>query len=87
MKIYDHNLNDVIECNILDEQNLGEATLYKVEYSGVKFRVIYYPDGTYFTTDDWQGIQPKTTEDIKDFNWVDVNGKPAIILNGLPRKL
>lgn len=58
--------------------------------------VVTYPDGSMFTTSDWQGRQPQTAAEIPDWNWVRVDPRnpgnerkwrDAIILDGYPRIL
>lgn len=40
--------------------------------------------GEFFVPDDWQGYVPTEPEGIENCRWLH-NGKPCIILNGLPR--
>ena len=48
---------------------------------------ITYKDG-WFTPADWQGPMPATPDEIAEFDWqLACTGKPAIVLNGLPRVL
>lgn len=51
--------------------------------------VVYYREGdtfTFFTPDGWQGWMPESPDEIEDADWREIlTGKPAVILNGLPR--
>jgi len=44
----------------------------------------YHMSGISFTCRDWQGPQPRTVDEIQDYNWVSFDGEDAIILVGLP---
>ena len=47
-----------------------------------------YPDGTIFTTTDWQGEQPTTLKECADFDWMEFPScRHATIINGLPHLL
>lgn len=46
--------------------------------------IVYYT-GDVFCTTDWEH-SPQDYENIEDYDWVHANtGRPAIVLNGLPR--
>lgn len=40
-----------------------------------------------FTTTDWQGQQPGSATEIADYDWMDMRGNGAIMIDGLPRTL
>lgn len=83
--------NGNISIEIKKEVSLKVATMYVVNWvststSGISAFIVY-EDGTLFHQYDWQGCHPETAEEIADFDWLTEDGKPAVMLNGLPRKL
>lgn len=56
------------------ERKLAKYPLYSQDGRG----------GEFFVPDDWQGYVPTEPEGIENCRWLH-NGKPCIILNGLPR--
>jgi hypothetical protein len=47
----------------------------------------YFRTGLVFSPADWETQQPLTLEDIADWQWMDGNGRPAIILDGWPVRI
>lgn len=37
--------------------------------SELEIAILTYSDGTRLTTSDWQGKQPKTLDEVKDYDW------------------
>ena len=47
-----------------------------------------YFDGSWYSTYDWQGWQPKRKDEVPDAEWqLGVTGRKAVILGGAPRML
>jgi hypothetical protein len=46
--------------------------------------VMHHKDGVGFTPTDWQGPQPQTVDEIRDYDWVSFGGQGAILPFGLP---
>ena len=46
--------------------------------------VMYHKDGVGFTPSDWQGWQPQTVDEIRDYDWISFDGYSAVLLSGLP---
>ena len=68
----------------LDEND--EARLMMFEYDGIESCCLVYEDGTMFTPDDWHDpCYPMLMNEVENFEWVDSEGRRAVMLNGLPR--
>ncbi len=80
-----------VEYIITDEIKLKDtASLYLFEngQEGIYSSAIGYEDGSVFVMTDWQSpARPETQNDIEDYDWVRVDGAPAIVFLGLPRVL
>ena len=46
---------------------------------------VVYPDGTIFVTDDWQTYYAENAEQIDGYDWHTLDGRKAVIMDGLPR--
>ena len=47
-----------------------------------------YFDGSWYSPWDWQGVQARRKQEVKDFEWqLGVTGRKAVILGGSPRML
>lgn len=77
------------QCPIVSELPIDNyGTLYVVDYPGLSFLPVIMASGLQFTPNDWQAsVIPRTAEEIADIKWIDPNGDPAIMLDGLPRVL
>lgn len=53
----------------------------------IRSSVVEYPNGRIMLLDDWQNSRPTNEKEIEDYNWVTVDGRPAIMFDGLPRIL
>lgn len=63
-----------------------ECALLQVEVNGMKYNsVLLYRDGTIMHLHDWQGPNPENIGEVEDFEWVDEEGRPAVMVDGLPR--
>ncbi len=80
-----------VEYIITEEIKLKDtASLYLFEngQEGIYSSAIGYEDGSVFVLTDWQSpARPETQNDIEDYDWVRVDGAPAIVFLGLPRVL
>lgn len=84
--IRDYQTGQDIICPIRRSQDAGEAVLLHVQVPDVGLvAVVAYANGDYCTPRDWQGEQPQTVGDIPRWEWVDRDGQPAVIVDGLPR--
>lgn len=52
-----------------------------------KSSAVVYDDGVVFVTDDWQGYYAESLDEIEDYDWYTLDGKRAVIVDGLPRVL
>ncbi len=72
------------------EQIQQDAQFLTVELEGeaglLRFPVIRYADGSYFTPQDWQAAENITPENVGSIDWMDEDFRPAIIIDGLPRR-
>lgn len=48
---------------------------------------VVYDDGMIFVTDDWQGDYAESLEEIEEYDWHSLDGRQAVIIDGLPRIL
>lgn len=65
-----------------------DCTLTLTDDSILDVCIIIHSDGTWFTPAYWQGPMPASPDEIAEFDWrAGCSGKPAIVLNGLPRVL
>ena len=75
-------------CQIIHSVEIPDyGMLYLVHYpeTGDDFGVIL-ADGVQFTVTDWQSMpQPRSIEEIAEFEWMDATGREAVMLEGLPR--
>ena len=75
---------------INSEQLREDAQFIRVELEGeaglLRFPVVQYADGSYFTPRDWQAAENITAEDIENTDWMDEDFRPAVIIDGLPRQ-
>jgi hypothetical protein len=76
-------------CVIQKEIELNEeAKMYHFVCDNIiEAACIVYNDGTLFHQWDWQSGRPNTFEEIEEYMWCSVDGRQAIVLNGLPRLL
>lgn len=59
-----------------------------VSNNGVaKSSAVIYDDGMIFVTDDWQGDYAERLEEIEEYDWHSLDGRRAVIIDGLPRIL
>lgn len=52
-----------------------------------KSTAVVYDDGMIFITDDWQSYYAENVEQIDGYDWYTLDGRKAVVLNGLPRIL
>ena len=80
-------LADGEQCVIQSQIELNEeAKMYHFICGGViKAACIVYNDGTLFHQWDWQCGRPNSFEEIEEFDWSSVDGRRAIVMDGLPR--
>ncbi len=72
----------VREINAADD----ECALLQVETDGMKYNsVLLYRDGTIMHLHDWQGPNPENIGEVENFDWVTEEGRPAVMVDGLPR--
>ncbi len=78
-----------VTYKITEEVELPEdATLWQFESEdgSIKASAISHGDDTTFVMDDWQEpSRPEIYEEIKNYDWRRLDGKPAIVFLGLPR--
>ena len=69
-----------------DKKNGGALIVFDVN-GEFETSAYIYEDGTLFHLHDWHGAHPETLDEIKDFEWVSLDGRPAVILENAPRLL
>lgn len=74
-------------CVIQSEIELNEeAKMFHFICGGeIEAACILYKDGTLFHQWDWQCGRPNTFDEIEEYDWCSVDGRKAIVLNGLPK--
>lgn len=72
---------------IVDSIDLPEeAKLYVFKGTGYQSCAVVHADGTIFVLDDWQSNDyPEDFEWIEDYEWYTLDGRMAVVMNGLPR--
>ena len=90
LAVWDWQERRTLSCAIASETYIdGYGAFYLVEVDDLGVIAVIMSDGVQFTLSDWQGRQPLMIGDIADTDspWFDVHGRPAIMLDGLPRML
>lgn len=77
-----------VECKVTIEQIIedeeGKLVLFHAEAC---YAAVYvYNDGELFHLRDWQSARPESLDEMEDFDWLTEDGRPAVMLNGRPRK-
>lgn len=76
------------DIEIISKDEIQDAEFVIFEFDDyMKSAAILYKTGELFHLKDWQGGHPANIDEIVDFNWVNEEGRDAIILGGLPRIL
>lgn len=87
--LHDWERGEDVLCPIRHEWGLTEgAVLLHVQHPSIGLvAVVAYPSGEQFTPSDWQSEQPLLARQIEQWQWVDENGRDAVMMDGLPRKV
>ena len=84
--VYDYEAEECVSCPIMVAEELpGYGEFYMVDHPEIGPLAVILSAGIQFTPRDWQGVQPKSVEEIAETDWVDQRGVDAIMLAGLPR--
>jgi len=92
-KHYDQlvSMSDWDQAIELDEQTVGGYWVLQEDLgvlpAGSKVAaILYYLTGIEIVCNDWQSIQPDMSDldDIAEAAWVDVDGWPVVMIDGLP---
>lgn len=73
--------------HIQDEENEADLLIFECGDGEVTSAAYVYDDGTLFHLKDWQGGYPGTLDKIGEYDWIDVHGHDAIVLNDRPRSM
>jgi hypothetical protein len=80
----------------IDKESMGNPVFEIKEIDDYNVATVTYEDGSMFTVGDWQSAQPKSVEEIDDFEWYYVDSdetsntsqwRKAIVLFGYPRMM
>lgn len=87
LKINDYQTGDEFICEVVSEVELTQnAKLLRVNHPDLsEMAIVVYDSGEYFTQWDWTDKHIKTAEDVSAGKWVFMDGREAIMLDGLPR--
>ena len=84
--VYDYETGECVSCPIMVAEELpGYGEFYIVDHPEIGPLAMILSVGIQFTPRDWQGMQPKSAEEIAETDWVDQRGVDAIMFQGLPR--
>lgn len=75
-----------IEIISNDESKDVQFIIFKFD-GCMKSTAIVYNTGELFHLKDWQSGYPANKDEIVNFDWVNEEGRDAIVLDGLPRML
>jgi len=86
INIADYQNGEVFECNIIAEKQISDnAKLLRVTNDQLgTMAVVLYDTGEYFTQYDWTD---RGVDAVESSKLVFMDGRDAIILDGLPRVL
>lgn len=85
LPVYDWQSETTITCPVIRTEEIeGYGAMYIVDHPDVGWMAVLVAGSHVFTTNDWQGQQPRAAAEIPEFTWVCGN-MPTILLNGLPR--
>jgi hypothetical protein len=86
INIADYQNGEVFECNIIAEKQIADSVkLLRVTNDQLgTMAVILYDTGEYFTQYDWTD---RGVDSVVSSKWVYMDGRDAIMLDGLPRVL
>lgn len=89
LPVYDWDAQKTDIAPIIAETEIENyGVLYLVDHPVTGLLAVIVTDGGQLTTTDWEGEQPLTVDEIKEYKWIDNHGDPTIMLDdGLPRTL
>ncbi len=89
-KDVENRLAQIGNCaiEIISEEEVQGARLIIFKYDTYSnSAAIVYNTGELFHLRDWHGEYPGNKDEIADFDWVNEEGRDAIVFSGLPRML